>query len=637
MQTPVNRHHELPGVTAAQFHSFAQRMPSYYASAVVMMLMVIVVFHSVAPGWLSCGIPAVTGLLGTWRGWWWVQHRTDEVSDQQAQRHLRKATITLISSVSLVLGMDIRLFSYGDIYAHFFLLIQILSSATCGFYCLMHLRKAALATFAAVMLPFAGLTLSLGHLSTSIAALTALFTAGVMIMAMLGYERDFFSLVKAKAETSELSKENLRLAHVDMLTGLPNRRHFFDQIESCLSSHGEHLTLPSVGIIDLDGFKPVNDSYGHRVGDQVLEIVASRLARLGGGLPHLCRLGGDEFVFLSAEVQEERLQDLGQAIAKVVSEPITLGHRTVRVGCSVGFAIRKPGSDIGAFDLFEQADYALYHAKRTGRARTVLFTEQHETLIREQSTLEQTLRQADLMNEFYLVYQPIVDLRTFEVTAFECLARWRSPLLGEVSPGRFIPVAEQAGLINEMTQVLMSKALAAAKSWPDHIHLSFNVSPLEMASLEQTRIIVDLIQRSDLDPNRVGIELTETALLNNFTEVRRHMTMIRDTGASIYLDDFGTGHSSLSYIHALPLDKIKVDRSFIQSVEPNGAGLSIIRSVLNLCRDLQIPCVVEGVETECQLEQLHKLNAEFIQGYFFSRPLPENNVLEYLASMQLQT
>lgn len=636
MQSSLKGNHELPGVMAAQFYSFAQRMPSYYASVVVMMFAVMVVFHSDAPGWLACGIPVLTTCLSIWRGSWWVQHRLDKVSDQEAEHYLRRSTITLVTSALVVVGMDIKLFAYGDVYAHFFLLIQILVSAACGFYCLMHLRKAAFATFAAVMIPFAGLTLSLGHRSTSIAALTALFTAGVMILAMLGYERDFFSLIRAKAQTSELSKDNLRLAHIDMLTGLPNRRYFFDEIESCLKSHGGALHLPAVGIIDLDGFKPVNDSYGHRVGDRVLEVIAARLAKLSDDLKHLCRLGGDEFVFMSAEVDDERLQALGRTIADTVSEPITLDHRTVCVGCSVGFAIRRPESVMSGFDLFEQADYALYHAKRTGRARTVLFSEEHETLIREQGVLEQTLRHADLETEFYLVYQPIVDLRTLEVTAFECLARWRSPVLGEVSPGRFIPLAEQAGLINGMTRVLLLKALAAAKTWPQHVHLSFNVSPHEMASLEQTSVIVGLIQSSGIDPRRVGVELTETALLNNFGEVSKHMALIRQTGASIYLDDFGTGHSSLSYIHALPLDKIKVDRSFIQSVDSNGASLSIIRSVLNLCRDLEIPCVVEGVETASQLEQLHRLNAEFIQGYFFSKPLPESRVLEYLSSMQQQ-
>lgn len=623
----------LPGITAAQFQSFARRMPSYYASVVIMMLAVTLVFHSLAPAWLSCGIPTAIAVLGIWRGWWWALHQHDQVSDLQAGRYIYKATVVLVVAALVAIAMDIRLYSYGDVYARFFLLIQILSSATCGFYCLMHLRKAALLVFAALMLPFGGMALALGHLGTSVAGMTALFTAGVMILAMRGYERDFVSLIQAKAETVQLSKDNLRLAHIDMLTGLPNRRYFFNQVEACMGLRRDEPALPTVGIIDLDGFKPVNDTYGHRIGDRVLEVIASRLSELEGELRHLCRLGGDEFVFMTAITEPARLQALGGTIADAVSQSIQLEERSICVGCSVGFAVQASHARTDGFELFEQADYALYHAKRSGRARTVLFSGEHETLIRDQGLMEQTLRNAELHSEFYLVYQPIIDLRTHEVAAFECLARWNSPVLGEVSPGTFIPIAEHAGLIGELTLVLMEKALAVASSWPEHIHLSFNVSPHEMASLEQTRRIVSLIQNSGITPSRVGIELTETALLNNFAEVSKHMGLIRNTGAEIYLDDFGTGHSSLSYIHALPLDKVKVDRSFIKSIESNRASGSVVRSVITLCRDLQIACVIEGVETASQLALLRDLGAELIQGYFFSKPLPEHMVGNYIASM----
>ena len=287
---------------------------------------------------------------------------------------LRRSSLLLMGLAATVLVMQVLLYHYGDLYQRVFVLIQMLASATCGLHCLVHLRKAAFVTFAAFVGPYAVLAFKLGHLGTSAAGVTALIAAVVMILAMLGYEDDFISLIRAKAEMLELSKDNLRLAHIDMLTGLPNRRHFFEHLERCSPGQGDQALLPTIGIIDLDGFKPVNDTYGHRIGDRVLQQIAARLGTLPVGMQQLCRLGGDEFVFLTDATEPDTLQQLGRTIATCIRESITLDQRTISVGSSVGFATQDAKGQIDGFALFEQADYALYNAKRTGRARTVLFS-----------------------------------------------------------------------------------------------------------------------------------------------------------------------------------------------------------------------------------------------------------------------
>lgn len=619
-----------PDVIKAQFRSFAKKMPAYYASVVAMMIAVVYVYGSIAPVWLAIVVPVVISGMATVRGIWWIYHRNDSLTCDEAAAYLKKATWTLVVSAVVVVSMDVKLFHYGNDFTRNYLLVQMVVSAMCGFYCLMHLRKAALLVFAAVMVPFDALTLALHQPTANIGAITVTLTAAVMIIAMRGYQKDFLNLVHAEAETQKLSKENLRLAHLDTLTGLPNRRHFFESLRDWTPGFDSPLSTAAIGILDLDGFKPVNDTYGHAVGDTVLTEIAARLERLSGNVLHLCRLGGDEFAFLVEAQNEQSLLSIGQAMIDAVSHPIQAASRVTSVGCSVGFAPWPRDTNITGDALYERADYALYHAKRTGRGKTVLFSEEHERLIREQGVIEQALRGANLKEEFYLMYQPIVELSTGAPLCFEALARWNSPLLGEVSPAAFIPIAERTGLITELTLVLLGKALHDAAMWPDAVGLSVNVSPHDISSYAQTQKIISAILASDVAPTRLTIELIETALLNTFTETAAHMEMLRSIGVSLALDDFGTGHSSLSYVHALPLDKIKIDRSFVQDLNGNSASQKVVKSVISLCRDLSVASVVEGVETDSQLKLLNHLGAAHIQGYLFSKPMLQENALAYI-------
>ncbi len=625
-------HHEmktLPGVATAQFRSFAAKIPPFYASLVVTMLSIMIVFGQRAPAWLALGMPSIFIVLLVWRGCWWIVHRHDDVTDAEARRHLARATTVLIVSAVFAMGVDVMLFKYADVHAKYFILMQIVASTMAGFFCLMHLRAAAALVAFAMMLPFLGFMLSMGDIGATASAVDIAITVALMSYVMFGYQRDFSSLIRSEAETAALSKENVWLANLDMLTGLPNRRQFFEELQSSIAKAAATKRTVAVGVVDLDGFKPVNDTHGHRVGDHVLAEIARRIERMTSHAALLARVGGDEFAFIVVDADEASLQASADAIIQAVSRPIAVGSLVTSVGCSIGFAMY-PRAAATADVLYERADYALYHAKRSGRSRSVMFSLEHEQLLKEQGAVEQALRGANLADEFYPVFQPIVDASTNRTLALESLARWQSPVLGAVPPGTFIPVAEQAGIIADLTPILLQKSLAAAELWPEDVDLSFNVSPYDIASEARTRRLIEIIQASRVSPQRIAIELTETALMHSFAQTNANMALLQKVGVRISLDDFGTGYSSLSYVHALPINKLKIDKSFISDIGANPRSRNIVRSLITLCHDLGVTCIIEGVETTDQLQIVRELGGAAIQGYYFSKPMPAASVDAYL-------
>ncbi len=386
----------------------------------------------------------------------------------------------------------------------------------------------------------------------------------------------------------------------------------------------------SIGIIDLDGFKGVNDTHGHKVGDLVLSEVARRLMSIEDRKAQFHRLGGDEFAFLvTGSADGDALRALGHRIIECVSQPINCGSVTASVGCSIGIA-SYPDAAREADLLFEYCDYALYEAKRSGRRKTEIFSESHRSRMVEQNAIEHAFRSADFDEEIYPVFQPITNTRTGQTIAIECLARWNSRKLGNVSPAEFIPAAEQWGLVSAITKVMIKKALVVAAAWPEHVKLSINLSPNDIMSAERVGELLEIVNTSGLSPKKLVFELTETAFIKNFDVAQAQLERLRASGAEVALDDFGAGYSSLSHVHALPLDKLKVDRRFIADIETNETSRSIIRHVSLLCGDLGICCVAEGVETNGQLKVLEDLGCSIIQGYLIARPMPAEDLADYL-------
>ena len=625
-------------LSMAQYRAFANKMPAFYLSIAASKVATCCTFYDVGPNWMCWGVGGGSLFACVARAVWWISHRDDPITGEDAARALKVATARLVVTTLLFIGCDIVFYQYGDTNERTLLLFIQLSTYMCSFFCLMHLRFAVLSISGIILFAFLALLLH-DKTPTSWAILCNLVAViATMIFVMESYIKDFRILVGSKAlverqrtETERLSEDNLRLANLDMLTDLPNRRRFFDDLYAQQDAARARRHNLGVGVLDLDGFKPINDLHGHAIGDRLLRSVAERLEEVAGGADiTVYRIGGDEFAFLvAAPLSDGVLVGLGERIIVAISQPVSIGELVASVGCSIGFATLS-GPTEAPDQIYERADYALYHAKRNGRGQVVMFAQEHEQIIKTQRVVANTLRNADLDQELHLAFQPIVAVASGRTTAFECLARWRSPALGDVAPGTFIIVAEQSGMMTSLTPILLRKALAIAATWPDSVRMSFNLSAHDIASAERMRGLLAIIEASGFDPSRIDMELTETALACNFDLAFAHMMMLKAVGIRIALDDFGVGYSSISHIHALPLDKIKIDRSFVKGLGRDANSHKIVKSLLALCRDMGLECTVEGVETAAQLDDLTAMECALIQGFYFAKPMAADEIAAYL-------
>ena len=486
--------------------------------------------------------------------------------------------------------------------------------------CLLHARRAMLTVALTINVAFAAFFASSGVPVFVAIAVNLVLVTATLLSLLLGHYRDFTHLVDAQRHAEALGAENLRLASEDSLTRLPNRRGFFARLEiTCDRAQREGRRF-AVGILDLDGFKPVNDLYGHAVGDRLLAQVGQRLAELAGEHVHLARLGGDEFALIIEGLDDEGIAAFGQKACATLRTPFRLHDATLQVAASMGLVIY-PDLATTATDLYERADYALYHGKRNNRGAPSLFSAHHSDRIQQDATIEQALRKADLEHELTVLYQPIMDLAGRRTLGFEALARWTSPSLGVVSPGQFIAVAERSGLVSLLTRALLTQALTVALRWPAPVRLSFNLSVHDLGRCEGVEQLIGLIVASGFPTTRLDLEITETTIMHDLEQVRWAVERLRAVGCGVTLDDFGTGYSSLSQLHALPLTKIKIDRSFVSGLQHNPASYKIVKSLLALSRDMGLGCVVEGVETPGELAALSAMGDCMVQGYLYAAPM----------------
>ncbi len=461
-------------------------------------------------------------------------------------------------------------------------------------------------------------------------AFTALVTALGMSSAM---RMTVMRSVRARITADRHRDEARTLANFDALTSLPNRRNFFSTLDDLLAT-GRRFDL---GLIDLDGFKPINDIYGHGAGDAVLIEAGRRLAAICAGRGVVARLGGDEFVLIlhdqaCEQVSDGDLKALGEQFCDALSEPFPLGSATLSLSGSVGLVRHIPGltDKLNGSQLLERADYALYYAKENRRGAAVVFDRQHESDMHKFGRVTHALRSSQLDDEMCLAFQPQYDLVGKRTVGFEALARWNSPLLGNVPPDVFIRAAEHSGLINEITPALLKKALTAAADWPEDMRLAFNLSARDLHSPRTVARICEAVRLSGIAPRRIEFEITETAMLNDFDQALASLGELKAMGARIALDDFGAGYSSFSYIHRLPVDVIKIDQSFVAELLKNVQARKLVKTMIDLCSNLNLEHVIEGVETEEQLRQLLEVQARYVQGYLFARPMMADEVLPYL-------
>jgi diguanylate cyclase (GGDEF)-like protein len=429
------------------------------------------------------------------------------------------------------------------------------------------------------------------------------------------------SFNRMSREIKEREERITHLAFHDGLTGLPNRVFFHQSLEQALARVGRRVD-EHIGVLclDLDGFKAINDTLGHATGDALLREVAAQLLRLGDGAM-VARLGGDEFAIVLPEAGDlGRSRRLAQAIINAFAEPTDVAGHTVAIGVSIGIAIY-PTDGRNAATLVKNADLALYRAKRDGRGGFRFFEQSLDEAARRRRQIETDLRIAIRTGQLELYFQPIVASETEVITGFEALLRWPHPDRGLVSPVEFIPVAEETGLIVPLGEWVLHEACHVAMTWPAHIRVAVNVSPLQFRSPGFGAVVLQALSRSGLAPERLEIEITESVFLEGETSVLQILHMLRNMGVRVALDDFGTGYSSLSYLRSFPFDKIKIDRSFIINVAGDESAAAIVKAIVDLAKALDMETTAEGVEDTEQLAELRAQGCTTLQGYLFSRPL----------------
>jgi diguanylate cyclase (GGDEF)-like protein len=441
-------------------------------------------------------------------------------------------------------------------------------------------------------------------------------------MSDLGWVEIHQDITSQKRDEAELA----HLARYDALTGLANRALFTEKSNDALASMRDRGTRFSVLMLDLDRFKSVNDSLGHSVGDSLLKIVAERLQRVTSVDDTVARFGGDEFAILRCPDRQrsDSAMALASRILAVITEPYDLDGRRVTIGTSIGITYA-PQDGVDADVLIKNADLALYKAKGDGGNRYRLFESSMGAEARERQELEDDLRRAIARGEFELHYQTIIDVETQECRAAEVLVRWRHPSRGLLLPSRFVDLAEESGLIVPLGGWILQKACADAATWPAHIKLAVNLAPAQFEHGDLLAVLRSALLQSGLAPERLKLEITETVLLSS-EHIAALLREIKSLGVSIVLDDFGIGYSSLKYLQIFPIDEIKIDKSFIQSMTSRVDCAAIVSAIAGLGRNLAIETTAEGVETIEQFAFLRTAGCQLAQGYFFSRPVPVSDL-----------
>ncbi len=426
------------------------------------------------------------------------------------------------------------------------------------------------------------------------------------------------------------------VARLDPLTGLPNRLLLRERLTEALARLERTGEAFALLLVDLDRFKPVNDTLGHPVGDALLEKVADRLRSTVRPTDTVARVGGDEFVILQNGVREAAdTQALARRLVDLIGRTYMVEGHLLTIGASVGAAFA-PGDGTDSDKLLKNADLALYRAKLDGRGTYRFFEPEMDARMQARRKLELDMRQALARREFQLHYQPQMQLESDRITGCEALIRWRHPERGMISPLDFIPLAEEIGLIVPIGEWVIRQACRDAMTWPAHMSVAVNVSPAQFKSDRLVEMIISALATSGLPARRLEVEITEGVLLQQNEKTLQTLHRLRELGVRVSMDDFGTGYSSLSYLQSFPFDKIKIDRSFVKDLATKPDGEAIIRAVAGLGKSLGMTTVAEGVETPEQLQRIRLEGCTDVQGYLISKPVTADDLAAFLAAYPLR-
>ena len=612
----------------AQFKAFSKQIPLLYFILATNTAAVMLTYVHLGPVWLSLYAPGALCVICLLRGVKWWRIGRSPVADADAIRHMRMTNKLAFAMAVAFSVWGMSLFPYGDAYAKgqivFFLALTMISCI----FCLMHLRSAALTVCLVGIVPFS-VYFFFGDGGHFRAASVNLALVGVGMIAILTvYYRDFANLVASRralidkqAETQRLSDENLRLANIDSLSGLSNRRALMSKLNEMQHAERRGDDPTAVVFIDLDGFKDVNDTYGHETGDQLIMRVAENLQEMLPARAMLARLGGDEFaVLLSSPRAAEEAQAFATAFVELLRQPVRIRERTIQVGASVGISCAGPDG-CSAQELFRRADTALYYVKANGKSGVKLYSADLDRERQRAQELEEQIRRGLAGGEFEVYYQPIVDAESQRVVSLEALLRWPRRPEGQIGPDKFISVAESSGLIHPLGLFALRRACEELAAFPA-LRLNVNISPAQFRDPAFETKVGEVLNETGFPAARLELELTEGYLIDHPQRAAMAISSLKGMGIGVALDDFGTGYTSIAYLQEYGFSQIKIDKSLVARVgRDKKAGVLIAGSVY-LANGLDMEVTAEGVETPEQEQLLRASGCRYLQGYLFCEPLP---------------
>jgi diguanylate cyclase (GGDEF)-like protein len=625
--------HIAPRLAQAYASNLANRLPLLYCVVLFNIAVLGCSYWTRAPLFLTLGTPLALCLLVTSRAIHWLPVNVARRNPAEILLDLhRLETIGPLAAFACCIWA-LALYPYGDPARH--ALVHYVTAITC-FTGILGLAQAPATAVRLALVTMIPATASIVyHQDDNWIAIAAiqLVVTGLLLLVTHGYHADFLALELSREELDQQKQKStvfanlmLRRASEDALTGVSSRGAILDRLEGLLED--PLATPPWLALLDLDGFKLVNDTFGHSAGDMVLQMVCARIGEYDQ-IFACGRLGGDEFALLvdgerSAHEVREVLTRLGERLA----EPIPYDGYALTVTASIGLRHTQRTS---LSDCLERADEALYKAKRQTGNAVELFGADDEQAMRERAAVTRVFSSADLHSRIDLVYQPIFDVDAGATRSFEALARWSTDF-GEIfSPETFIPLAESTGRIHELTRIVVERALRECPAWTFGARLSINLSAHDILREHTAVWLGEVVASVAAPPSAITFEITETALIADLRRAAANLCALRERGFEIALDDFGTGQSSLSHVHRLPLDHIKLDRTFANELETSRSGRAVAATVLALARQLDLSCSIEGIETATQAAAAGSLGFRLMQGYYFGRPLPAPLAMAALA------
>jgi len=624
------------GLTMAYAKSLSHRLPLLYLVVVFDCVLMALRFRNLAPLWLTLLGPVALGTFALWRAFYWMPHWVEARALPILRRDLRAMSWVGALSAFLFALWAMMLYSYGDgagqSFIHYIVAVTLFS----GVLGLGHAPLTALRIACAVTIPTSGQILFSGHPNAIPVVLVQTVVSVLLLLVTNGHHQDFVrlelsrqQLVRRERQTARLAQDNMHQATVDPLTGALNRRAILARLEAELAGVHSGQSAAWLALIDLDGFKHINDTYGHAAGDSVLAAVALRLANIAR-VRNYGRLGGDEFaVILDGALDEAGVCALAHDMSDALRAPIQHGGAVLRLSGSIGVH-RVTGRS--ASDCLERADAALYKAKEQSDGAVVVFNAEDEAKLLHRAAITRQFNDCDLEQRIKLVYQPIIDAGSTRVTGFEAFARWSPDGQRWLAPGDFMSLAVATGRTGELTRMVLARALSECRAWEIGRTLSINLAPRDVMRAGTADVLARIVDEAGAPHHAIILEVTERALIDDPKRAEAQLKAFREKGFRIALDDFGAGWSSLSQVHSLPLDMIKIDQALSRALPTDPGARTLVATIVSLSWQLGIECTIEGVEDEAQAETARALGVRLMQGYHFGRPAPAEQAIADLAN-----